>query len=50
MVTATKALRKENEALKEEIQQIMTKLQHLQQKFETKKEADGMAAHKGTVR
>ena len=47
MATATKALRKENEALKEEIQQIMTKLQHLEQKFDTKKEADGMAAHKG---
>jgi hypothetical protein len=25
----------------------MTKLQHLEQKFDTKKEADGMAAHKG---
>jgi prefoldin subunit 5 len=47
MATAIKALRKENEALKEEIQQIMTKLQHLEQKFDTKKEADGMAAHKG---
>ena len=47
MATATKALRKETEALKEEIQQIMTKLQHLEQKFDTKKEADGMAAHKG---
>jgi prefoldin subunit 5 len=47
MATATKALRKENEALKEEIQQIMTKLQHLEQKFDMKKEADGMAAHKG---
>ena len=49
MSTATKALRKENEALKEEIQQIMMKLQQLEEKFDTKKEADGMAVHNGEV-
>ena len=47
MSTTTKALCKENEALKEEVQQIMTNLQQLEEKFNTKKEADCMAAHSG---